>query len=61
MFRKSRFFPDRHYNVHYTPTAMNCHKKDMQYSKPSFWQTYVRKDQQGKGTIYQCNNLNDLD
>ena len=41
--------------------AMAYHKRDMQHSKPSFWQTYVRKDQQGNGTVYRCNNLNDLD
>merc|ERR1711963_532156 len=53
--------PNRRYYAHPTPMAMAYHKRDMQHSKPSFWQTYVRKDQQGNGTVYRCNNLNDLD
>ena len=32
----------RRYYAHHTPMAMAYHKRDMQHSKPSFWQTYVR-------------------
>ena len=38
--RKTNSF--RRYYAHHTPMAMNYHKRDMQHSRPSFWQTYVR-------------------
>ena len=32
----------RRYYAHHTPMAVNYHKRDMQHSKPSIWQKYVR-------------------
>ena len=37
-----RRYSFRRYYAHHTPMAMAYHKRDMQHSKPSFWQTYVR-------------------
>ena len=39
-----RRYSFRRYYAHHTPMAMSYHKRDMQHSKPSFWQTYVRWD-----------------
>merc|ERR1712059_120794 len=36
------------------------HKRDMQHSKPSWWQYYIKATEAGNGTVYKCNTLADL-
>jgi len=53
--------PNKRYQMNHTPMAVAYHKRDMQLSKPSLWQKYIRTDQQGNGTVYKCATLADLD
>jgi len=36
------------------------HFRDTNHSKPSFWQTYIKDDKQGNGTVYKSNTLAEL-
>merc|ERR550539_968471 len=42
------------------PHGVLYHYRDTQHSKPSFWQTYIKEDLQGNGTVYKSNTLADL-
>jgi len=40
--------------------AVLYHWRDMQHSRPNVWNKYVKEDLQGKGSVYKCNTLADL-